>query len=70
MQIILNGEPHTLPNKPAESTYISDLIEQLGLTDQRLAIELNGDIVPRSQHATLALNDGDKVELVRAIGGG
>ena len=70
MQIILNGEPHALPNKPAESTYISDLIEQLGLTGQRLAIELNGDIVPRSQHATFSLNDGDKVEIVRAIGGG
>lgn len=70
MQIILNGEPHTLPNKSAESFYLADLIEQLGLTGQRLAIELNGDIVPRSQHATFALNDGDKVEIVRAIGGG
>ena len=70
MQIILNGEAHTLPNETAESFYIADLIEQLGLTGQRLAIELNGDIVPRSQHATFALNDGDKVEIVRAIGGG
>jgi sulfur carrier protein len=62
----LNGAIHSLP----EPSKVADLIEQLGLTGQRLAIEINGDIVPRSQHATLELKDGDKVEVVRAIGGG
>ncbi|MDD2892942.1 MAG: sulfur carrier protein ThiS [Halothiobacillaceae bacterium] len=66
MQIFLNGEAHNLP----EHSSVADLIEQLGLSGQRLAIELNGDIAPRSQHATLELKDGDKVEIVRAIGGG
>ena len=66
MQIILNGEPHSLP----EPAYITDLIEQLGLVGQRLAIEVNGDIVPRSQHAERLLCAGDRVEVVRAIGGG
>ena len=66
MQIFLNGEDHNLP----DHNTVADLIEQLGLSGQRLAIELNGDIAPRSQHATLELKDGDKVEVVRAIGGG
>ena len=66
MQIILNGEPHDMP----EQVYVTDLIEQLGLSGQRLAIEVNGDIVPRSQHAERQLGAGDRVEVVRAIGGG
>jgi sulfur carrier protein len=66
VNILLNGAIHSLP----EHSKVADLIEQLGLTGQRLAIEINGDIVPRSQHATLELKDGDKVEVVRAIGGG
>ena len=66
MQIILNGEPHDLP----EQAWVTDLIAQLGLVGQRLAIEVNGDIVPRSQHAERLLCAGDRVEVVRAIGGG
>ncbi len=66
MQIILNGEHHELPEQPR----IIDLIKQLGLVGQRLAIEVNGDIVPRSQHAERCLHEGDRVEIVRAIGGG
>jgi len=74
MQIILNGEPHDLPDMqpdtlPAQA-YVADLIEQLGLVGQRLAIEVNGDIVPRSQHTERQLCAGDRVEVVRAIGGG
>jgi len=70
MQIILNGEPHDLPDKQPEQACVTDLIEQLGLTGQRLAIEVNGDIVPRSQHTERQLYAGDRVEVVRAIGGG
>ena len=66
MQIILNGEPHDLP----EQAWVTDLIAQLGLVGQRLAIEVNGDIVPRSQHTERQLHAGDRVEVVRAIGGG
>ncbi len=66
MNIVLNGASHALP----ESAHLGDLLAQLGLSGQRLAIELNGDIVPRSQHESTLLKDGDKVEIVRAIGGG
>jgi len=70
MQIILNGEPHNLPDEQPEQACVTDLIEQLGLTGQRLAIEVNGNIVPRSQHTERQLCAGDRVEVVRAIGGG
>lgn len=66
MKLTVNGEPMALP---AGAT-VGDLIEQLGLAGKRLAIELNEDIVPRSQHADTALAEGDQVEVVRAIGGG
>ena len=66
MQIQLNGDPFVL-DRPMTLT---DLIEQLGLTGKRLAIELNLEIVPRSQHNDTVLAEGDRVEIVHAIGGG
>ena len=66
MQILLNGEPHQLD----QSLTLSALIDQLGLTGKRLAVELNLEIVPRSQHADTRLSEGDRVEIVHAIGGG
>lgn len=49
---------------------IGALLEQLGLTGHRVAVEVNREIVPRSRHAELTLRDNDRVEVVRAIGGG
>ncbi len=66
MQIVLNGVQTPL----ADDVTLSDLIEQLRLNGQRLAIELNGDIVPRSRWPEVHLNAGDRAEIVRAIGGG
>ncbi|ENM3026376.1 TPA: sulfur carrier protein ThiS [Pseudomonas aeruginosa] len=66
MQIQLNGEPFELPD--AQS--VADLLARLELGGRRVAVELNLDIVPRSQHASTALKDGDHVEIVHAIGGG
>lgn len=66
MIITINGEPKTV----AEGITVQDLIEQLNLTGRRLAIEVNLDIVPRSQHAQRRLRDNDVVEVVHAIGGG
>jgi len=66
MNILLNGEPRTLA--PAAS--IIDLLRLEGLADRRVAVEVNGAIVPRGQHATHALQPGDKVEVVHALGGG
>ncbi len=66
MRIQLNGEPFELPD--GES--VAGLIERLQLAGRRVAVELNLDIVPRSQHPTTALREGDRVEVVHAIGGG
>ncbi len=66
MRIVLNGD--TMELRDASS--LADLVEQLGLGGKRIAAEVNMEIVPRSQHATLRLNDGDQIEIVHAIGGG
>ena len=66
MQVQVNGDGIELP---AQAT-LATLIEQMALTGKRLAVEVNEDIVPRSQHPEFRLNDGDRVEIVHAIGGG
>ena len=66
MKIILNGEPKQLPDHSS----VLDLLQELRLTEKRLAIELNGEIVPRSGYAEIALKEADKIEIVHAIGGG
>jgi len=66
MHVQLNGEAFELP----DGTTVAELIDRLDLAGRRVAGELNLDIVPRSQHATTALCEGDQVEVVHAIGGG
>jgi sulfur carrier protein len=66
MQIQLNGAAFAL----ADGASVAALIEALELTGRRVAVELNQDIVPRSQHASTVLREGDQVEVVHAIGGG
>ncbi len=66
MHIQLNGEAHDLP----DGLTVADLLVRLDLAGKRVAVELNLDIVPRSQHASTRLQDGDRVEVVHAIGGG
>ncbi|MCD9114005.1 MULTISPECIES: sulfur carrier protein ThiS [Pseudomonas] len=66
MRIQLNGEPLDLP----DGETVAALLTRLELAGRRVAVELNLDIVPRSQHAETTLNDGDSVEVVHAIGGG
>ena len=66
MQILLNGDSLELP----DGATVADLLVRLDLTGRRVAVERNLDIVPRSQHATTALVDGDRLEVVHAIGGG
>jgi len=66
MHIQLNGERYELPDGQS----VADLLQRLDLTGRRLAVELNRDIVPRSQHGTTRLAEGDRVEVVHAIGGG
>lgn len=66
MQIKINGEPQEFNGE----TTVSELLGQVNLGDKRVAVELNGAIVPRSKHATQALKQGDCIEIVHAIGGG
>lgn len=66
MNIMINGEPRTLE----DDLNLQQLIAMLGLENRRLAIEVNQAIVPRSEHANTILTQGDKVEIVQAIGGG
>jgi sulfur carrier protein len=62
----INGEPRQLPTNIAVAT----LIEEMGLTGKRIALERNGEIVPRSNFSTQRLSDNDKIEIVVAVGGG
>lgn len=66
MRIQLNGEAFELP----DGETVAGVIERLDLSTRRVAVELNLDIVPRSQHASTVLREGDQVEVVHAIGGG
>lgn len=66
MQILLNGQPHTLTGTPN----VTDLLAELGLDVRKVAVERNRTIVPRTQHASTSLMDGDEIEIVQFIGGG
>ena len=49
---------------------LAELVESLGIAGKRVAIERNAEIVPRTRHASTPLVDGDRVEIVVAVGGG
>jgi sulfur carrier protein len=66
IQLSINGEPRRLD---ADAS-VSALLEALELAGKRVAVEKNGEIVPRSRYAQTALADGDRLEIVVAVGGG
>jgi len=66
MDIQLNGEPRQI----APRATLAALLEHEGLAQRRVAVEVNGEIVPRGRHATHVLEQGDVVEIVHALGGG
>ncbi|TRZ90813.1 MAG: sulfur carrier protein ThiS [Rhodocyclaceae bacterium] len=66
MDIIINGEPQQLP----VAMTVSALLAERGLAGKRVAVERNGEIVPKSRHAETPLSAGDKIEIVVAVGGG
>jgi sulfur carrier protein len=66
MDIQLNGDALTV----ADNTTVLSLLQQQGLGGRRVAVEVNGTIVPRSRHDDHLLHDGDQVEIVHALGGG
>jgi sulfur carrier protein len=66
IDILVNGETRRL----AAPATVSALLEQMQLTGKRLAVECNGEIVPKSRHAETPLSPGDRLEIVVAVGGG
>jgi len=68
MKLQINGEEKTF-NSPAPST-LSQLVEILGMKADRIAVELNREIVPRDRWSETALGEGDRLEIVHFVGGG
>lgn len=66
MRIFLNGEPREVD----DGLSVAGLLAATGHAQRRVAVEVNREIVPRGQHAERVLADGDRVEIVHAIGGG
>ena len=66
MDIIINGEPQPLPAPLS----VAALLEARGLAGKRVAVERNGEIVAKSRHAETLLANGDRIEIVVAVGGG
>ncbi len=65
-RIQVNGQAMLIP----QGWRIADLLLDLGYQDRRVAVERNGEIVPRSRHEASALNPDDRIEIVVAVGGG
>jgi len=66
VKIHVNGERLELPL----NSNITDLVVYLGFQNQRIALEINESIIPKSKHSTFLLSDNDKVEVINAVGGG
>jgi len=66
MKIILNGQEKNLATRMT----LAGLLQEMGLGERRVAVEVNREIIPRSQHGAFELKDNDRVEVVFAIGGG
>lgn len=66
IQVTVNGSSHRFD----DSIDVAQLIERLALAGRKIAVERNGEIVPKSAHRTTRLDDGDRLEIVLAVGGG
>ena len=66
LEVIINGNSRSLSGPVS----VSQLIQEMELQGKRIAIEINGAIVPASQHSSYQLSNGDNIEIVGAIGGG
>lgn len=65
VEIIVNGEPHV-----TEIMTVQEFLRSLEIDPVRVAVELNLDILPKSEYTTTTLRQGDKVEIVHFVGGG
>ena len=66
MTLIINGESRNFDS----ISMLSDLIAQLGMKPDRVAVELNRELVPRDRWTSTQLSEGDKLEIVHFVGGG
>ncbi|HEX7272249.1 MAG TPA: sulfur carrier protein ThiS [Casimicrobiaceae bacterium] len=66
LSIVLNGSPY----RSDDALTVADLVRALALQEKRIAVERNGEIVPRSQLELTQLAAGDRIEIVAAVGGG
>ncbi|MEE9143125.1 MAG: sulfur carrier protein ThiS [Gammaproteobacteria bacterium] len=66
MQVTVNGSVYEIPNE----TTAREMIHRLELTGRRIAMEVNGEIVPRSAYGDHLFRDGDSIEVIHAVGGG
>ncbi len=66
MQITVNGEPQEIPT----GSTVASLLQQLGKNPKFLAVERNLELVPRTEHASAELREGDSLEIVTLVGGG
>jgi sulfur carrier protein len=66
LQIRLNGEA----KETEEGTTLPDLVESLSLAPERIAIEVNGEVVRRAEWPRVTLKEGDRIEVVHFVGGG
>lgn len=66
ISLCINGEARQFP----DFLTVAGLLDELALTGKRVAVERNGEIVPKSRHGGTALQSGDRLEIVVAVGGG
>jgi sulfur carrier protein len=66
MQIVLNGQMHEIDRNAT----VAALLDHAGYATRRVAVEVNREIVPKSEHPVRQLHEGDQVEVVHALGGG
>ncbi len=66
MKLTVNGKVHDFP----EALSVRAILDALGYTEGPVAVERNGEVVPRAQHKQVVLVDGDRLEVVHFVGGG
>ena len=70
MNLHINGEARSFPDSPPLGFTLAALIESLNMKPDRVAVELNRDIVPRDRWPETPLKEGDRLEIVHFVGGG
>jgi sulfur carrier protein len=66
INVVVNGAAHRFE----QPLPVADLLRRMELTGKKIAVEQNGEIVPKSAHASTVVKDGDRLEIVVAVGGG